>query len=105
MKKLFLALLCLSAFAGCTKQSSVKPAANVADAGKSTSSLVSYYVNASTGNDTHAGTSPSTALKTIQAALNKTTEGVGANIYVAGGTYPERLEWPHSGAAGAYITL
>lgn len=64
-----------------------------------------YYVNASTGSDTNSGLSESSALKTIQAGLNKTTEGTGATIYVAGGTYYERLNWPNSGASGAPITL
>lgn len=68
--------------------------------------ITSYYVNGSTGNDENAGTSESTALKTIQKALDKTTEGAGATIYVAGGTYKERLIWRHSGASAAEpITL
>jgi hypothetical protein len=68
--------------------------------------ITSYYVNGASGNDANAGTTPATALKTIQAALNKTTEGAGATIYVSAGTYKERLWWPHSGAsAEAPITL
>lgn len=61
--------------------------------------IVSYYVNGTSGNDANAGTTAATALKTIQAALNKTTEGAGATIYVSAGTYKERLWWPHSGAS------
>ncbi|HEY1166942.1 MAG TPA: hypothetical protein VGE90_17325 [Chitinophaga sp.] len=68
--------------------------------------IVHYYVNGATGNDTNAGTSAATALKTIQAALNKTTEGAGATIHVSAGTYKERLWWPHSGASASEpITL
>lgn len=61
--------------------------------------ITSYYVNGASGNDANTGTSASAALKTIQAALDKTTEGAGATIYVAGGTYKERLIWQHSGAS------
>ncbi|GAA0525648.1 right-handed parallel beta-helix repeat-containing protein [Chitinophaga japonensis] len=72
----------------------------------STLAVTSYYVNGASGNDANAGTSPAAALKTIQAALNKTTDGAGATIYVAGGTYKERLWWPNSGASAAEpITL
>jgi len=68
--------------------------------------IVHYYVNGATGNDANAGTSAATALKTIQAALNKTTEGAGATIHVSAGTYKERLWWPHSGASASEpITL
>ncbi|SFD09363.1 Right handed beta helix region [Chitinophaga sp. CF118] len=64
----------------------------------STLAVTNYYVNATTGNDANTGTTDLTALKTIQAALNKTTDGAGATIWVAGGTYSERLVWPNSGA-------
>jgi len=65
-----------------------------------------YYVNGASGNDTNSGTSSSSPLKTIQAALNKTTDGAGATIYTAAGTYHERLTWPTSGASSsAPITL
>ncbi|TWV93034.1 choice-of-anchor Q domain-containing protein [Chitinophaga pinensis] len=68
--------------------------------------ITNYYVNGTSGNDANTGTTATTALKTIQAALNKTTEGAGSTIYVAGGTYKERLNWPHSGASAAEpITL
>jgi len=67
--------------------------------------ITNYYVSP-TGNDTNAGTTSATALKTIQAALNKTTNGAGSTIYVAAGTYGERLTWPNSGAdSTAPITL
>jgi len=68
--------------------------------------VTNYYVNVTTGNDANAGTTDLTPLKTIQAALNKTTEGAGSTIWVAGGTYKERLSWPHSGASATEpITL
>jgi hypothetical protein len=107
MKHYLLALLCLSVCAGCSKQSSLEPASKTPAAANHLSTLAvpNYYVNASTGNDSNSGLSATSALKTIQAGLNKTTEGAGANVYVAGGTYYERLNWPHSGASGAPITL
>jgi hypothetical protein len=68
--------------------------------------VTSYYVNGTSGDNANTGTSPASAVKTIQAALDKTTEGVGSTIYVAGGTYKERLIWRHSGASAAEpITL
>lgn len=68
--------------------------------------VTNYYVNGTTGNDTNSGTSAAAPFKTIQKALDETTEGAGATIYVAGGTYKERLTWPHSGASAAEpITL
>jgi hypothetical protein len=66
----------------------------------------SFYVNAASGDNQNAGTSADAALKTIQAALNKTTNGAGSTIFVAGGTYHEQLSWPNSGAsANEPITL
>jgi hypothetical protein len=107
MKQLFYALLLLSVCAGCSKQSSPGPESKSSLTARNLSATVvtSYYVNTSTGNDSNTGLSATTALKTIQAGLNKTTEGAGATIYVAGGTYYERLSWPHSGASGSPITL
>lgn len=107
MKHYLFALLCLSVCAGCSKQSSLEPASKTSLKANhlSVSGLPNYYVNAATGNDTNSGLSATSALKTIQAGLNKTTEGAGATIYVAAGTYSERLNWPHSGASGAPITL
>lgn len=67
--------------------------------------ITNFYVNGTTGNDANAGTSTSLALKTIQAALWKTTDGTGATIYVAGGIYKERLWWPNSGSSTEPITL
>lgn len=60
-----------------------------------------FYVDGTNGDDANSGTSIGTALKTIQAALYKTTDGVGATIYVAAGTYKERLYWPNSGASSS----
>jgi hypothetical protein len=100
--------LFLSVCAGCSKQSSLEPVTKTsATANHLSVSTVgtNYYVNASTGNDANSGLSATTALKTIQAGLNKTSEGSGATVYVAAGTYSERLNWPHSGASGTPITL
>lgn len=84
--------------ASCKKEVADQPADKERTA--STELVVTkYYVNGATGNDANAGTTAAAALKTIQAALNKTTNGVGATIYVAGGTYKERLWWPNSGAS------
>jgi hypothetical protein len=107
MKHFLLAFLCLSVCAGCSKQSSLEPVTKTSSTTGhlAVSSVTNYYVNTSTGSDANSGLSATSALKTIQAGLNKTTEGVGATIYVAGGTYYERLNWSHSGASGAPITL
>src|SRR5690606_2378048 len=97
--------LLLLAAAAC-KRGATAPLTGKAGKTLSTLSVTNYYVNGATGNDANAGTSPAAALKTIQAALNKTTDGMGATIYVAGGTYKERLWWPNSGASAAEpITL
>jgi len=105
MKAFMAGCLCLLVIASCKKEETEQTPSN---GRKATTELaiVSYYVNGASGNDANAGTSTSTALKTIQAALNKTTEGAGATIYVVAGTYKERLWWPHSGAsADEPITL
>ncbi len=49
-----------------------------------------YFVSP-TGNDSSLGTTPASALRTIQAAVNKCT-GSGNTIYVAPGTYNEMIE-------------
>lgn len=46
---------------------------------------------ATNGNDANSGTSMSAPLRTIQAAVNKCTEA-GSVIYIAPGTYSERLQ-------------
>ena len=47
----------------------------------------SYYVDGANGNDTHTGTSPSTAWKTIQKSFNSATPG--STVYIKGGIYYE----------------
>lgn len=63
-----------------------------------------YYVNASTGNDGNSGTSPSSALLTIQKALDKASVA-GDIILVSAGTYKQNLVWKFSGTSSAKITL
>ncbi|UPK66760.1 right-handed parallel beta-helix repeat-containing protein [Chitinophaga filiformis] len=94
-----IACLLMATLISCSKKDSEL----IRDKAQSASALAitNYYVNGATGNDANAGTSETTALKTIQKALDKTTEGAGATIYVAGGTYKERLSWRHSGASAA----
>lgn len=55
------------------------------------------------GLDSNTGTSPSVPLKTIQAALDKAT--AGTTIYLAPGTYRERLTTKTDGTQTAPITL
>lgn len=112
MKNLCLLGLFVFILSSCSKNNEIKnmntvdPATGKIETIRKVSALASYYVNGTTGNDANLGTSTTTALKTIQAALYKTTNGVGANIYVAAGTYKERLYWPTSGASSAEpITL
>ena len=110
MKKLSLFLMSAALLVGCNK-SVVKPTSSTLNStGNVKSSLsgpgTNYYVNASTGNDSNTGLSTSVPLKTIQAALNKTTEGAAATINVLAGTYSERINFPHSGlSTTAPITL
>ncbi|SHN16448.1 right-handed parallel beta-helix repeat-containing protein [Chitinophaga sp. CF418] len=99
-----IACLLMATLISCSKKDSELIQKDVESA--SALAITNYYVNGTSGNDANAGTSESTALKTIQKALDKTTEGAGATIYVAGGTYKERLSWPHSGASATEpITL
>ena len=105
MKKLSLFLMSAALLAGCNK-SVVKPTSPALNStGNVKSSLTgpgtNYYVNASTGNDSNTGLSTSVPLKTIQAALNKTTAGAAATINVLPGTYYERITFPNSGASSA----
>ena len=92
-----LAVCLLMLVASACKKENVDRITNDNTLGVSTLAVTNYYVNAATGNDTNAGTTDLTALKTIQKALDKTTNGAGATIWVAGGTYSERLIWPNSG--------
>jgi hypothetical protein len=105
MKNLFLLGMFVLMMSACSKKNEI----NELETGTAKAralTLVGYYVNGATGNDANPGTSASTALKTIQAALWKTTDGVGATIYVAEGTYKERIYWSNSGASSAEpITL
>ena len=47
------------------------------------------YVNAATGNDAFGGDTPTSAKKTIQAAVNQVT--ATGTVHVAAGTYPEQV--------------
>lgn len=103
MKNAIVACLLLASIISCKKESEIRKDET---AKASLLSITNYYVNGTTGNDANTGTSDVTALKTIQEALDRTADGAGATIYVAAGTYKERLSWPHSGAsAAAPITL
>ena len=55
---------------------------------------LTYYVNASTGNDTSTGLSSGAALKTIGKAIEKAQKEIAANITIeiAAGTYAENIE-------------
>jgi hypothetical protein len=105
MRNLSLFVIGMALLSSCTK-SVVKPSSptmNSTGLGQRTLTGpgTNYYVNASTGSDSNTGLSTSVPLKTIQAALNKTTEGAAATINVAAGTYSERITFPHSGASSA----
>ena len=101
-----LAVCLLILVASACKKENVDRLTNKDALAVSTLAVTNYYVNATTGNDANAGTTDLTALKTIQAALDKTTNGAGATIWVAGGTYSERLIWRNSGLDSASpITL
>ena len=63
-----------------------------------------YYVNASTGNDSNAGTSSLSPLLTIQKALDKASSP-GDIILVSAGTYKQNLTWKFSGTSSLKITL
>jgi hypothetical protein len=95
MKNTLAACLLILAASACKKEN-VTRLQNDSALGVTTLAVTNYYVS-TTGNDTNAGTTELIPLKTIQAALNKTTNGAGATIWVAGGTYSERLVWPNSG--------
>lgn len=62
-----------------------------------------YYVS-TTGSDSNAGTSTSSAWKTLQHAAD--TAGPGDTVYVLGGTYNQKLKISKSGtSSGGYITF
>ena len=63
-------------------------------------SAADYYV-ATTGVDTHAGTSVSSPFKTISKAASIMT--AGDTCYIRGGTYRETVTLPRSGTAGSPI--
>ena len=109
MKNLFLLGILAFLLTACSKKNEINglSAKNEKESAvQNLLAITSFYVDGASGNDANAGTSPALALKTIQAALWKTTDGVGATIYVAAGTYNERLYWSNSGASSAEpITL
>ncbi len=108
-KTIFLLLLSFSIFiSACTKvplekydAEINKQQSNHNNANSSVASI-SYYVS-NTGNDNNSGTTLSTPFKTIQKALN--VAGPGADIFVRGGTYNERLLWTNSGTLNNDIVL
>jgi len=105
MRKSISACLCILLMASCQKVTDLQKSTATSEP-RAALVTTKYYVNGTSGSDTNAGTSSSHPLKTIQAALNKTTNGAGATIYTAAGTYHERLTWPNSGASSsAPITL
>ncbi|MBF0260287.1 MAG: hypothetical protein HQL97_00445 [Magnetococcales bacterium] len=65
----------------------------------------SYYVNATTGNDSSAGTSIGEAWQTI-AKVNASSFSAGDTIYFARGeTWREGLVAPSSGSSSGYVTF
>jgi hypothetical protein len=100
MRKLHLLFVLALALGACQKTEN-QVAKDARSGAKRTTAVTNYYVNGASGNDANTGTSAGASLKTIQAALNKTVNGAGSNIYVAAGTYKERLAWPNSGASSA----
>ncbi|QNK61079.1 right-handed parallel beta-helix repeat-containing protein [Pedobacter sp. PAMC26386] len=99
MKNLIYAVFLLLIFSSCAKVNNTDKGFKPDGATATNFVMTNYYVNGSSGNDANTGTTDATSLKTIQAALNKTVNGAGSTIYVAGGTYKERLSWPNSGAS------
>jgi len=109
MKNLSVCIVLMALLGSCTK-SVVKPDSSTlttkGSPGTSYPGVTNLYVNGSTGSDSNSGTTTSSPLKTIQAALNKTTNGVGETINVVAGTYSERITFPNSGASSsAPITI
>lgn len=111
MKKFFIVPLLFAVLCGCKKPvanpepDNLTNKSDLVNTAATAVATLNYYVNTATGNDANSGTVATSPLKTIQAGLNKTADGVGATVWVAGGTYKERLNWPHSGASGSPITL
>ena len=64
--------------------------------------MATYYVSATTGNDSNAGTAVGTAVATIGAAENKATTA-GDIVYIAPGTYRETVTHGYSGTAANRI--
>lgn len=80
-------------------------AQTVASAPASAATPTTYYVDAASGSDTAAGTSPTTAWRSL-AKINATTFAPGDRILLHGGqTWVGQLHPQGSGAAGAPITL
>ena len=108
IRKLIVCMVLACTFASCGKDGQLNEIGTEDSLIKKANSLdlTNIYVNGATGNDANAGTSATAPLKSIQAALYKTSDGVGASIYIAEGTYKERIYWPTSGASAvAPITL
>lgn len=104
MKNTISACLLILLASACKKENDARMK-NANDVAVNTLAVTNYYVSPN-GKDTASGTSDQRPLKTIQAALGKTVNGAGATIYVAAGTYSERLVFPSSGASAAEpITL
>src|SRR5205085_2807861 len=64
--------------------------------------LSAMYVS-TVGNGANAGTLPDAPLRTIGSALERVTPGT--TVFIAGGTYQERLVARSPGSPGAWITL
>jgi hypothetical protein len=64
---------------------------------------ITYYVDASNGNDLNTGTSPELAWKTIQYAAN--VAQAGDTVYVKIGIYNERVKFVNSGNSENKITF
>ena len=64
--------------------------------------MATYYVSATTGNDSNNGTSVSTPKATIGAGENLATSA-GDIVYIAPGTYRETVSHAYSGTAADRI--
>ena len=69
---------------------------------QNTATGATWYVRTS-GSDSNSGASPASAYKTIGKAEDMVAPG--DTVYVAAGTYQERVKIEQSGSAGAYISF